>query len=80
MVNEADAELAHQVKRSLNTNRSGFQRIDVQVDAGAVRLTGLVRSYFLRQVAVSITKQVSGVRQVLDELAVDCNEGAHCTH
>lgn len=71
-----DAELAHQVKHFLNKNRGGCQRVGVRVDAGAVKLTGSVGSFFLRQVAIALAKQVSGVRHVLDEVKVDSDETA----
>jgi osmotically-inducible protein OsmY len=72
--NPIDAELAHQVKHFLNKSRGGCQRVEVQVDSGAVRLTGSVGSFFLRQAAIALAKQVSGDRHVLDELRVDSAE------
>lgn len=72
--NPTDAELAHQVKHLLNKSRGGCQRVGVHVDAGAVRLSGSVGSFFLRQVAIGLAKQLSGVRHVLDELKVDSDE------
>lgn len=74
IVNPADAELVRQVKHTLSASRGGFQRIEVQVHATAVRLTGSVASFFRRQVAIALAKQVSGIRHVLDELEVECNE------
>jgi osmotically-inducible protein OsmY len=74
LANSEDMELARRVQLFLYAKRGGFQRISVGAEAGAVRLSGPVGSYFLRQTAVSLAKRVAGVRCVVDELQVYLNE------
>ena len=67
-----NADLARTVHRALCANRNGCRRIVVRVEEGIVRLSGPVHSFFLRQIAIALAKQVVGVRQVIDDLEVDC--------
>ena len=67
-----NADLARTVHPALCANRNGCSRIVVRVEEGTVRLSGPVRSFFLRQMAIALAKQVVGVRQVIDDLEVDC--------
>jgi len=39
-----------------------------------VRLSGPIRSILLRQLAIALSKQVVGVRRVVDDLEVDREE------
>jgi osmotically-inducible protein OsmY len=74
----ADAELAKAVQLFLNANRTGYRRIIVWAEEGTVSLSGSVRSFFLRQMAVVLAKRVAGVRHVVDGLEVDWKElGSH---
>lgn len=73
-----DAELARAVQLFLNANRTGYRRIIVWAERGTVSLSGSVRSYFLRQMAVALAKRVAGVRHVVDGLEVEWEElGSH---
>jgi osmotically-inducible protein OsmY len=69
-----DADLARTVHRALCANRNGCSRIVVRVEEGSVRLSEPVRSFFLRQTAIALAKQVAGVRQVIDDVEVDGEE------
>lgn len=66
-----DADIAEKVGLCLKGIRGGFQRIGVSVTCGTVRLSGLVGSFYLRQLAIETTKHLAGVRRVIDELEVD---------
>lgn len=44
--------------------------ISVWADCGSVYLAGTVRSYYVRQLAISLAMHVAGVVQVVDELKV----------
>ena len=70
----ADADLAKAVQLFLNANRTGYRRIIVWAEEGTVSLSGSVRSFFLRQMAVVLAKRVAGVRHVVDGLEVDWEE------
>ena len=71
-VNATDVELAKKVRLYLTANRHGFRRIDIHADGGLIRLSGPVHSFFLRQLAIATASRVAGVRQVIDDLEVDC--------
>ncbi len=70
-VDAADTELAKKVQHLLIASRGGYRWVNVQAEAGTVRLLGPVRSFFLRQLAVVLAKQVIGVRNVIDQLEVE---------
>jgi len=70
----ADADLAKAVQLFLNANRTGYRRIIVWAEKGTVSLSGSVRSFFLRQMAVVLARRVAGVRHVVDGLEVDWEE------
>jgi osmotically-inducible protein OsmY len=67
----ADAELAGAVQLSLYASRADYRQVNVGADGGTVSLSGSVRTYFLRQLAVAIARRVTGVRRVVDDLVVD---------
>jgi osmotically-inducible protein OsmY len=72
-VDSTDAVLAKDVQDALNASRNGLRRIDVWAQAGVIRLSGPVSSFFLRQTALALAKRVDGVCRVVDELTVDPN-------
>jgi hypothetical protein len=67
----ADIDLATRVRLSLAANRRGFTNVSVWAQSGTVRLSGRVRLFFLRQMAITLAKKVVGVHQVVDDLEVD---------
>jgi hypothetical protein len=67
-----DANLARNVRLFLS-GRS-FRQISVSAEKGTIRLSGLVHSFSLRQVATAMAKRVAGVRHVVDDLEVDQEE------
>ncbi len=69
-----DVDLARRVLLLLGANRTGFRRITVWAEERTVSLSGSVRSFFDRQSAVALAKQVVGVRRVVDNLVVDPGE------
>lgn len=59
------------VRRALHT--SGFQglsTLDIEFDAGLVRLRGELHSYYLKQMAQELAKKVDGVNQVENAVEV----------
>lgn len=67
-----DATITAKVKSNLLWNRStdGLD-IDVDTDDGVVTLTGAVETAAQRDMAVQLARNTSGVREVVDRLAVD---------
>lgn len=66
----ADSDIELQVRDKLTATRRDFGNVAVLVKDGEVRLTGPVRSYHLRQMAIERTRCVPGVRQITDEMQV----------
>lgn len=69
-----DSSLANRVKLFLVAQRGGFREIGVRAEAGTIKLSGPVTSFFLRQTAIELAKRVAGVRHVIDDLDVERDE------
>lgn len=52
-----------------------FRNFKIEVDRGAVTLTGEVHSYYEKQIAMKSCKNVAGVVSLIDEIVVqlDCD-------
>jgi osmotically-inducible protein OsmY len=70
-VDATTPDLAKAVRLFLTANRRGFREVSVWAESGTVRLCGPVHSFFLRQMAVTLAKKVTGVHHVIDDLEVD---------
>lgn len=77
--NATEYELALSVQNYLRAKRSDFRRVSVVAEGKTVALSGLVHSFFLRQTAIVLARQVPGVHQVIDELTVEWKETSHRT-
>ena len=66
----ADSELVRRVGRELATFCRGLRCIEVSAEAGTITLSGPVRSYYTRQMAVVTANRVGGVHRVIDNLDV----------
>ena len=71
-----DADLARNVRLVLSTNRRCYTGVRVRAEDRTVRLSGSVDSFFIRQMAIALAKQTAGVRQIVDDLEVDLEEGS----
>jgi len=69
-----DADLVRRVRLFLTANRGGLSELGVWAQSGTIGLSGRVRSFYLRQMAIALAKQVAGVRRVVDDLEVDLVE------
>lgn len=69
-LNELDALLEMRVKAYLATKRPALGKLSVSADAGTVRLSGPVSSFYLRQLALSAASRVAGVLHVVDDIEV----------
>lgn len=72
-----ETELAERVWNELTSFFHGFRCIHVWAEAGTITLSGRVKSYYSRQMAVVTAKGVEGVRRVIDRLAVEEHPPAH---
>lgn len=65
-----DGDLARKVSLYLAAARPELGALRVDVQGTAVRLSGTLRSFYLRQLAVACVGRVAGVHKVIDELDV----------
>jgi osmotically-inducible protein OsmY len=55
----------------LGAARPELAVISVQANDGIVELTGVVPSFYLRQLAIACARRVAGVREVIDHIHVE---------
>ncbi len=67
-INEFDLE--NRVTLHLHSLRPEFRNLRVEAQGGAVRLSGRVTSFYLRQLAFAATRRVAGVQRVSDAIEV----------
>lgn len=66
-----DDDIQRRVSRSLFSRHfPAFRNLDVDVDHGAVTLTGQVQSYYEKQIALKSSQHVAGVLSLIDEIVV----------
>ena len=66
-----DSRLARRVSLFLASQpRPALRYLHVQASGSSVTLRGLVTSYYERQLALQASRQVAGVRQLIDEITV----------
>ncbi len=71
MLQIEDHGLQEEVRNALwNSNYLELRDVVVHVHDGGVCLRGLTRSYHLKQLAQSLTKQVPGVKRVENNISV----------
>jgi len=71
-----DDQLARRVKLFLASQpRPALRYLEVEASNSTVRLRGLVTTFYERQLALQASRQVAGVRQLIDEITVQ--EHAH---
>jgi osmotically-inducible protein OsmY len=67
----ADVGLQQQVTNRLATgNFPALQRLTIDVDRGILTLSGLVRSFHEKQVALCLSRQVAGIAELVDRIEV----------
>lgn len=71
-----DADLAKRVGLALVAKWMELRNVDVWADRGSVRLAGTVKSFYVRQLAVSLARHVAGVVEIIDELEVESEQPA----
>ena len=66
-----DSQLARRVKLFLASQpRASLRYLKVEASGGVVTLRGFVTTFYERQLALHASRQVAGVRQLIDEIAV----------
>ena len=74
----SDSDLARRVSSELSAFCRGFRRIEAWAESGIVTLSGPVKSYYSRQMAVVTANRVGGVHRVIDNLDVDLHPLLPC--
>lgn len=68
----ADEDLQFRVESFLRSRHfPAFEQIEVDVHNGSVTLSGILRSYYEKQVAISSCQRVAGVIDLIDNLDVE---------
>ena len=70
LVDPVDDELQHRVKICLRAKHLELGRLLVLAKGGTVRLSGLVSSFHVRQLALSATSRMPGVHHIVDDIDV----------
>ena len=66
-----DDDIALRVEDFLSRQHfPSFQNLDLEVTHGKLTVRGQVRSFYERQIAMSVCQHVPGVLQFVDEIAV----------
>lgn len=66
-----DDDVRRRVSRFLYSRHfPAFRNLDIDVEHGAVTLTGEVQSYYEKQVAMTSCQHVAGVLSLIDEIDV----------
>ena len=66
-----DSQLARRVRLFLASQpRPALRYLQVQASGSTVTLRGLVTTHYERQLALQASRQVAGVRQLIDEITV----------
>ena len=67
----ADDQLANRIRLFAGVlNLGAIRNLHIQVRDGTATLTGIVRSFYERQVAIACVQRVAGVRHVNDRVSV----------
>jgi len=51
-------------------NFPALTRLDIEADSGTVTLKGTVRTFYQKQMAITLSMQVEGVTKIVDEIVV----------
>ena len=66
-----DSQLARRVRLFLASQpRAALRYLQVQASGSTVKISGLVTTFYERQLALQASRQVAGVRQLIDEITV----------
>ena len=67
-----DDDVRQRVSRFLNSRHfPAFRNLDIEVEHGAVTLSGNVQSYYEKQIAMTSCQHVAGVLSLIDEIVVE---------
>ena len=70
-----DDDVRRRVSRFLYSRHfPAFRNLDIEVQHGAVTLSGVVQSFYEKQVAMTSCQHVAGVLSLIDEIVVMLDE------
>jgi osmotically-inducible protein OsmY len=71
-VAQSDQDLRQHVVRFLNSRHFPvFRNLDIEVERGSVTLSGVVHSYYEKQIALTSCQTVPGVMSLVDQVSVE---------
>jgi len=74
---DSNAEVRQRVSSFLHSRHfPAFRNFEIEVDRGAVTLTGKVQSYYEKQIAINSCQNVQGVVSLIDEIVVQLEREA----
>jgi len=66
-----DHVLAHEISTHLaETNRASLKRLSVDVNGGHVTLSGMVGSFYEKQIAIQTCRVLTGIESLIDAVEV----------
>jgi osmotically-inducible protein OsmY len=66
-----DYVLAHEISTHLaETNRASLKRLSVDVSGGHVTLSGMVGSFYEKQIAIQTCRVLTGIERLIDAVEV----------
>jgi len=66
-----DYVLAHEISTHLaETNRASLKRLSVDVNGGHVTLSGMVGSFYEKQIAIQTCRVLTGIERLIDAVEV----------
>ena len=71
----ASGPLAEARRRFLTAEYVELQRIECRLDDGVLTLRGIVPRYYLKQRAFHVVANLAGVRQISNDVHVECRSG-----
>lgn len=66
----SDVELARRIQLAFNQRSSGLKNVMPTVRGGTVILSGTVKSFYHRQLAIECARHIPNVYDVIDEIDV----------
>ena len=67
---QANLEFSQRLRHRMLVQRGELRCVAVKAERGTITLEGTVGSYYLKQLAVTLARQTTGVTHVIDHLKV----------
>jgi len=67
-------------RRFQNAEYVELHRIECRLDDGVLMLCGIVSRYYLKQRAFHVVANLAGIRQISNDIRVECHHGKRLDH